>query len=358
MPFCFFNRGPRHDAGCCFLVSVKALSAVWDYSRARGVDLLVLLAMADWADHHGRCYPSYSQIAGKARVSRASVASAIARLIDLGELERTSKGHAPPKSDDEPPNIRRQYRNSYRILLINKHLEVVQPLDYFPEISESLGKEVVQPLDQEVVQTPDYLKREVVQTPDGGSPVAGLEVVQSTRSHIRIRPSVQPSIDRQKQQPTKSAAAARAKPTRTTDEEQIKNLWNQMVTHPLKPVSFLTLKRIANLRAALARHPLDKWQDIISRVETSSFCRGGGDRGWVASFDWLIGSDDAVVKILEGRYDESTTRQAFSAAELTAAAAHRARVTMGRCTHDPTCADKNACIIEWAISLRGHASSA
>lgn len=315
--------------------------------------------MADWSDPYGRCYPSYSQIAGKARVSRASVACAITRLVELGEVERTSKGHAPPQTEDEPLNIRRQYRNSYRILLINIHREVVQPLDHYQDQAVSnFDREVVQPLDQQVVQTPDHHSKEVVQTPDGRSPNPRLEVVQSTRSHIRIRPSVQPSLDRQR--PKRAAAAAEHK--KITPEvakaEAIRLFWNATVTHPLQPISSLTKKRQRDITQALTRHTLVQWRDIISRVETSEFCRGGGERQWVASFDWLIASDDAAVKILEGRYHDTTRRQAFSAKELKAAAAHRSRVTMGRCNHDPSCPTTDDCIEQWAIVLRGHASSA
>lgn len=44
------------------------MTAVWDYSRASGTPLLVLLKLADWADDDGECWPSISTIAKKCRL--------------------------------------------------------------------------------------------------------------------------------------------------------------------------------------------------------------------------------------------------------------------------------------------------
>jgi len=67
-----------------------------------------------------------------------------------------------------------------------------------------------------------------------------------------------------------------------------------------------TLATLA-LKARMAERSLDEWRDIISRIERSSFCRGlTGGGTWVASFDWLIGSADTALKVLEGKYDDRT----------------------------------------------------
>jgi len=49
-------------------MSIKVMSAVWDYSRASGTPLLVLLKLADWANDDGECWPSISTIAQKCRL--------------------------------------------------------------------------------------------------------------------------------------------------------------------------------------------------------------------------------------------------------------------------------------------------
>jgi hypothetical protein len=44
------------------------------------------------------------------------------------------------------------------------------------------------------------------------------------------------------------------------------------------------------------------WQLAIDLIVKSDFCTGKNDRGWVATFDWLL-KPDTVTRIMEGRYD-------------------------------------------------------
>lgn len=46
----------------------------------------------------------------------------------------------------------------------------------------------------------------------------------------------------------------------------------------------------------------DEWLEIIRRIANSSFCNGKSDRGWVATFDWLL-QPDTHLKVAEGKYD-------------------------------------------------------
>lgn len=47
----------------------------------------------------------------------------------------------------------------------------------------------------------------------------------------------------------------------------------------------------------------DNWQAALERVSRSSFCKGGGDQGWVADLDWFV-KPDTLTKIMEGKYDD------------------------------------------------------
>lgn len=161
-------------------MSVKALSAVFEESRARDSAFVVLLAMADWADHNGRCYPSYAQIATKARVSRATVIAAIGALVDLGELERVPHGQAPGDDDEAPAKVRSQWRNLYRIALLKPKAQVVQPLDHLEtaanvdEVEQSLDYLNDDPIAQ-VVSPLDHLTGRSLAL---GSPTDTAQVVQ------------------------------------------------------------------------------------------------------------------------------------------------------------------------------------
>lgn len=65
-------------------MSVKLISWAWENGPKDGVDLLVLLALADFADDAGRCYPSVKTIAEKARMTERGAQKVIRRLESAG----------------------------------------------------------------------------------------------------------------------------------------------------------------------------------------------------------------------------------------------------------------------------------
>lgn len=74
------------------------MSAVWEkYPGNGGSELLALLALADWSDDHGRCFPSVDSIAKKTRLSRSQAQRVVHDLIDRGYLVVTNNatGGAP-----------------------------------------------------------------------------------------------------------------------------------------------------------------------------------------------------------------------------------------------------------------------
>ena len=58
------------------------MSWVWKHADVSGATLLVLLALADYANHNGICWPGVEALAEKARVSERYVRDL------LGDLER------------------------------------------------------------------------------------------------------------------------------------------------------------------------------------------------------------------------------------------------------------------------------
>lgn len=82
--------------------------------------------------------------------------------------------------------------------------------------------------------------------------------------------------------------------------------WNAITIRPLPICRELTAKRHRRCAQMLTERPLEEWHGVIARIQASDFCRGQNDRGWLATFDWLL-QPDVPVKVLEGKYDNRTT---------------------------------------------------
>lgn len=67
-------------------MSIKAMSWVWDNSPYEGVGLLVHLALADFADDQGVCWPSQKRISDKCKSSERHVRRIIKQMIEDGQI--------------------------------------------------------------------------------------------------------------------------------------------------------------------------------------------------------------------------------------------------------------------------------
>jgi hypothetical protein len=68
-------------------LSVKVMTWVWDHSRSKKTERLVLLAIADCASEDGsNAYPCTAELMRKTGLSERGVQSAISNLVKLGEL--------------------------------------------------------------------------------------------------------------------------------------------------------------------------------------------------------------------------------------------------------------------------------
>lgn len=69
-------------------VSIAALTAVWQHSTRRHGELLLLLAIADYADDDGRnAWPSLKTLAKKTRQTERAVRFQLDKLVAAGEVE-------------------------------------------------------------------------------------------------------------------------------------------------------------------------------------------------------------------------------------------------------------------------------
>lgn len=67
-------------------MSIRAVAWVLDHSPAAGTDLLVLIALADYANETGLCWPSMRRLAHRARISERTARRAIRSLEGIGQV--------------------------------------------------------------------------------------------------------------------------------------------------------------------------------------------------------------------------------------------------------------------------------
>lgn len=81
--------------------------------------------------------------------------------------------------------------------------------------------------------------------------------------------------------------------------------WNEFAGQVgLSRVKKLTSVRRSSLQARIKdAGGIDGWMVALEKVRGSPGLIGSNDRGWKASFDWLIGENN-FTKLMEGRYDE------------------------------------------------------
>lgn len=70
-------------------MSIKVMSRVWAHSQQKGGELLVMLALADFANDAGECWPSIPVLAQKARLSVRQTQRVLSALEVAGELRRS-----------------------------------------------------------------------------------------------------------------------------------------------------------------------------------------------------------------------------------------------------------------------------
>ena len=78
-------------------MSIKVMTDVWQFAPYREATLLVLLAMADWANENGGdIFPKVSTLAAKARLSTRATQAAVRRLEADGTVECVKRASGRP----------------------------------------------------------------------------------------------------------------------------------------------------------------------------------------------------------------------------------------------------------------------
>lgn len=80
-------------------------------------------------------------------------------------------------------------------------------------------------------------------------------------------------------------------------------LWNETIGEGFPKVEECNGTRLTHARARWKAKPQPQyWIEVFRKVSQNDFLSGGGDKGWVATFDWIVKPGNAA-KVMEGTYD-------------------------------------------------------
>lgn len=91
-------------------------------------------------------------------------------------------------------------------------------------------------------------------------------------------------------------------------EEIIKLFNNTCISLPSVRNASAKRKQAIKARWIELKQDLTAFKELFEKVEQTEFLKGNNDRGWMATFDWLMKSD-SMNKVLEGNYDKRGGRQ-------------------------------------------------
>lgn len=210
----------------------------------------VLLAISNYADEEGVCWPSQDQLAEDTELSRHSIMRAIDQLEELGLVMR------------ERRHRRDGSRSSDLIML-------------------DLSRTVLRSTEQRSTQ-------------------------QQPKSHgATAEPIIEPSI------PSSHAREANPKSTERLAFDAYNDLAAEL---GLAKAQALTDERKTRIRQRLNEcGGLTGWMDAMGKIRASPFLRGDNDRNWKANLDFLL-RKSSFTRLMEGSYDQQRGRNRAQAA--------------------------------------------
>lgn len=92
-----------------------------------------------------------------------------------------------------------------------------------------------------------------------------------------------------------------------TPYQKIIDLYNNICVS-LPHVTKLSEARKKAIHARYNQYSIGDFKRLFEMAEDSSFLKGGGERNWVANFDWLI-RDSNMAKVLDGNYTDRAAKE-------------------------------------------------
>ena len=215
------------------------MTNVWERSDINPTQKLILLALADWANDEGLCWPSIDRLCKKSGLKRRSVQMAIHAMEEQGILQREE--------------------------VVGKGCKywILSP---------------VQEMHPRTKCTPPVQQMH---------PTRALDAPNTSITHqLNVNEDMSSDDD-----------------APVTEQEIIDYWNTIAEKHDLRKIRTLNESRRKQLRARIEEFPdLDTWSEAFRNIETSSFLLGENDRLWTVNFDFLI-RQSSFIRLIEGTYN-------------------------------------------------------
>lgn len=110
--------------------------------------------------------------------------------------------------------------------------------------------------------------------------------------------------DKDRERDKESNREAGASPTPApVPYSKIKELYNSICTAYPKCTAMSDARKKAIAARIHSGYTVEDFQRVFEKAQASSFLKGGNNRNWRASFDWLL-KDSNMAKVLDGNYDD------------------------------------------------------
>lgn len=318
------------------------MSAVWAIALPDS-EKLVMLALADWSDDAGYCWPSVAKLALKCSKSERTIQGALRSLESKGHLTRDQRpGHGckytvhptpDPDMDGYSPTERHYvYRVEDRgtgefYIGARSCYGEIEADDYMGsgvwakaarESGIELTKQVVAVLPSRGALAAAEAKHVAAAISNPlcrNKKVSGVGALSRTGYRGDTPAAIAPRSDCAPQPLPVTPAAVAPNTSRHTISEKAKafsvrdafSAWNETAKKSGLPVAKdLTPQRAKHIAARLRVGGEATWREALAAVEASPLCTGDNERGWRADLDFVC-QPKSFNRLIEGFYAAKTT---------------------------------------------------
>lgn len=242
-------------------MSVQIIAKVWEMETSSPTEKLILLALAEHADDKGHCWPSITRLADKCSVCTRTVIRQLEALATRGLI----------KAEKENGKV-----NRYSIVTGDSKSLVTSDTS------------VTAPVTIDV-------------TSDNESPVTQSHPTSDMSVMTPVTQLCHPNRKEPSKKEEEGSVAAGRSPSRSLPPEA--ELWNRDCGTLPKVATWNSSRQQYLVTRRKDAFWVSKLPEAVPRIAKSDFCNGHNERGWVATFDWLIERPSAMAKVIEGKFE-------------------------------------------------------